>query len=205
MVCRCSLRPTDSFVPSLKACTSSGRRRPVAKVWAILPPSPFSYIRIQAVEGKGLPSSKNLGFHAGVAWEEDTIPGSTWVCGSWIIIHLVGRGGVRVTASPEPVGGWSETFCLFQTHPTWGRGRGGGACTWLWEGGGYAACRAPGTKRSMVMVFRVTISSQGKELVAGKLITNCSASTVGALSSTGSSRWVGSWTGTSWMALWANS
>ena len=47
------------------------------------------------------------------------------------------------------------------------------------------ACRAPGTKRLMVIVFRVTISSRGKESMASKLITNCSASTAGVSGSTG--------------------
>ena len=180
MVCHCSLRPTASSVPSSKACTSSGRMRLVAKVWAIRPPSPFSHIRTQAIEGRGLSSSKNLGFHAGAAWEEDVVPGSTWVCGSCMTIPPVGRGGVRIIASLEPVGGWLATFYLFRTCPTWGGGGGGGACTWLWEGGGCVAYRAPGTKRSMVMVFWVTISSRGKESIVGKLIMNCSASTTGA-------------------------
>ena len=51
------------------------------------------------------------------------------------------------------------------------------------------ACRAPGMKWLMVMVFRVTMSSRGKESVADKSvtpITNCSASFTGALGSTGS-------------------
>ena len=205
MVCHWILHPTDSSVPSSKACTSSGRRRPVARVWAIRLPSPFSHIRTQAVEGRGLPSNKNLGFHVGAAWEEDVVPSPTWVCGSCMTIPSAGRGGVRITASPNPVGGWSATFCLFRTRPSWGGCGGGGACTWLWKGGGCAACRAPGTKRSMVMVFQVTISSWVKESVAGRFITNCSASTTWASASAGSSGWAGSWTGASWMALWANS
>ena len=146
MVCHCNLRPTDSSVLSSKACTSSSRRRPVARVWAIRFPSPFCHIRTQAVEGKGLLSSKNLGFHTGVAWEEDVVPDPTWVCGSCMTIPRVGRGGVKITASLEPVYGWSATFYLFRTRLAWEGGGGRGACTWLWEGGGCAAYRAPGTK-----------------------------------------------------------
>ena len=59
-----------------------GKKKTLSQGLSNAKPSPFSHIRTQAVEGKGLPSSKNLGFHSGAAWEEDATPGPTWVCGS---------------------------------------------------------------------------------------------------------------------------
>jgi len=152
------------------------------------PPSPFSHIRTQTVEGRGLLSSKNWGFHAGVAWEEDAMPGPTWVCGSWITIPPVGRGGVWMATSPGPEGGWSATFCFFQARLAWEEGGGGG--TWLqpWEGRGWVGCRVPGTKRSMVMTFLVTMSSPRWVSVTDKLVASsarCSASATGFSGSTG--------------------
>ena len=61
IVCHCNLLPMDSSMPSLKACTSSGKKRSCTKLWATRPPSPLSHIHTLAVAGRGLLMSWNVG------------------------------------------------------------------------------------------------------------------------------------------------
>ena len=63
-----------------------------------------------------MPSSKNLGFHAGAAREENTIPRPTWVSGSWYKVvdghcllghhFFMGKG----------FGGWQVDYKLLGFH-----------------------------------------------------------------------------------------
>jgi len=104
----------DSYVPSSKACTSSGRRRPCTRLWATRPPSPLSQTHAQAFTGSGLPSNWNFSCHACTACEEDTTLTPTCICDSWMIIPLDGRRGLWVVASPRTVEVFSATRCLFR-------------------------------------------------------------------------------------------
>ena len=100
-VCHCSRRPNDSFVPSSKVWTSSGKSRPCTKLCTTRPPSPFSHTRTHTVEGRGLPSNMNEGCHAGEVWEKDA---TFWAAEVGSQIPLDCRGGVLASASPKP--GW---------------------------------------------------------------------------------------------------
>ena len=118
MVCHCNCLPSDSSIPSSKACTSSGNKRLCTKLWAM---RPFP-TRTLAVVGSGLPSSWNVGYHPCIGREVDTTFILGWTVGSQMTIFPNGLGGVLVSASPESVEIYSDVHCLFRK---WPKGRGG--------------------------------------------------------------------------------
>ena len=96
----------------------------------------------------------------------------TWVGGSRTVTPPNTKGGVLVGASPKPARGCSVVRCFFRERlEVGGRGVGSlplGSC--CWEAG-----RAPGTKRPMVIVRLVTISSTRLDLAPKELADSVAA------------------------------
>ena len=163
MVCYCSWLANDPSVPPKKKCTSSGKRRPCAKLWAIRPPSPCAQVLMLAVTRKGSFSSLKVICQPIYGQEKDVMLDSTWavgpvsLVGSQILIPPDTRGGeVLKRASPETLGGCSVMHCLFRERL---RGGGGEVGLFPW---GCCYCvtgRASGKKWSMVTICLTTISS----------------------------------------------
>lgn len=121
IVCHYNRAARDPLVPLEKKCTSSGCRRPCAKLRAIHPPSSYAQVLTLAVTGRGsFPSLKTV-CQPTSGWEEEatldptyavdrasptgfrmTIPPNAW------------RGEVFRGASPEPLGSWLVVRCLFR-------------------------------------------------------------------------------------------
>ena len=203
IVCHWSLLPMDSSVPSVKALTSSGRRRPWAKLWTMRPPSPFSHTRTLASARRGIPSSSKLGCHADTGREEDATCVPTWAEGSWIVTPLDGWGGVRVWASLGLANIYSVVRGILRVRAGGGGGGRGGWTVGVWPSPWGGCCcatwHALGINQLIDKVLQVTISSPQAGCVLEELLDSaaaCLASWTRASGSAGSS---------CWMALWASS
>ena len=84
----------DSSVPSAKALTSLGKRRPCTKLWATQPPFPFSHARTLSLAGRGVPSNSNVGCHNCASIEDEATFVLTWAGGSRIVTPLDGWWGI---------------------------------------------------------------------------------------------------------------
>ena len=97
----------------------------------------------------------------------------TWVGSSRTMTPPDTWGGVLVVASPKLAGGCSVVRCLFQER----LGAGGGGVESLPLGSCYCeAGRASGTKRPMVIIRLVTISSPGSDSAPKELADSVAAS-----------------------------
>ena len=178
-VCYWSLLPMDSSVPSAKALTSSGKRRPCTKLWATRPPTPFSHARMLALAGRGMPSSLNVGCHNCTSLEDEATFVPTWVGGSRIVTPRDGWWEVWTWASPGLVEDRSASRCLLRVRPEGGGGGGwvGGAGTRPLGGCCWTAWFVPRMKWLTVKVLQVTMSP-GTECVLEESLdstTSCSA------------------------------
>ena len=194
IVCHWSLLPMDSSVPFAKALTSSGKRRPWAKLWAMRPPSPFSHTRMLASAERGMPSNSKLGCHADTGREEDATCVSTWAGGSWMVTPLDGWGRVRVWASSGLVDVCFVARGLLRDRA----GGGGGGGVWLCPWGGYCCTvwRALGINRLTDKVLWVAISSSWAGCVLEESLdfaAVCLASRIRAFGLASSSYWMASW------------
>ena len=97
---------------------------PCTELCATQPPSPFSHTRTFVVEGRGLPSSINEGYHAGVAREVDATFKAARGVGSRIVVPPNCWEGVLVDASPEPSWVCSTMRGIFRVQFGGGEGRG---------------------------------------------------------------------------------
>jgi len=122
MVCHCNCLPNDSFVPSLKTCMSSGKRRTCTKLWATRPPSPLSHTLTLADAGRGLPSSWKVGYHFAAAREVDVTFIPVWAVDCRMTIPPDGWGGVLMGASPKLAWVCSAVHCLFREQLEGGGG-----------------------------------------------------------------------------------
>ena len=174
----------DSLVPSTKALTSLGKRRPWAKHWAVRPPSHFSHTWTQASAGRGMPSNSKLGCHADTGREEDTTCVSTWAGGSRMVTPLDGWAGVWVWASPGLTNVCSVARGLSCDRAGGGGGRwAGGVWPYPWGGCCCMVGHARGINRLTDSVLRVTISSPKAGCVLEESLDSaatCSASRIGA-------------------------